>query len=349
MQHLIVLILALCFTECGSLDTHAYCHPAICSDGSCYCTDRRDGWINGGFGCSKNGNGCECTCDDAATSCKNKRCPDTWTEEIQWHGYSPIGVRCVFNDPVRGAIYSGREDRDFCYRTTVLCNYGKCAYGESLIGCGRTSSGACQKCPELAANKYWASKSNCAQNACSPVTSGEFAAKPCTSTTDTVRANCSTHSGNAGHIFPRQDGKSTYYCPGNGLVLPLPDNSEPNSDYSNFICIDGYYLNGASCLPCVTGSACKYGRSYVCPMHYYTSTFAKSACTLCASQCPEWSYPVRCAQGSTANMGCVPCGGCSYDSKRGLSCVTESYEMQGLPDSCVPANVEGEVAVCIMR
>ncbi len=46
-------------------------------------------------------------------------------------------------------------------------------------------------------------------------------------------------------------------------------------------------------------------------------------------------------------MGCVSCGGYSYDPKRGLSrsCVTESYEMQ-LPISCVPADVVGDVAVC---
>jgi hypothetical protein len=343
----VYFILVLNFYCSDTLDTHTYCHPVDCADGSCYCTDRRDGWFNGGGFCSKDLRNCECTCDNAGTSCQNRRCPDDWTQAINWQNDRYAGLECFRDDPVKGRIYSEWQWFDFCYRTRVACDYGKCPYGESLTGCARISPGSCTRCPELTANRYWASKGSCIQNTCSVVTGGKFAAKPCTTTTDTVIANCSTYPGNRDFIVPRQDGRSTYYCPGGGLVLLLPENSEPTPDYSNFVCVDGFYLNGATCLPCVPGSACKYGKKYTCPMHYYTSSFAMSSCTKCSSQCGEWAYPVRCNQGSTANLGCVPCGGCSYDPKRGLSCVTESYEMQGLPVACIPSNVDGDVAVCL--
>lgn len=331
---------------CKTLDTNSYCHPVDCASG-CYCTDRNDGWFNGGGFCSKGGKSCGCTCDNGGTSCQNKRCPDDWTQGIKWDGDRYVGIECYHDDPVKGRVYSEWQWFDFCYKTTVPCDYGKCQYGESLIGCARISPGSCQKCPELEASKYWASKGGCTQNTCSVAVGGKFVAKACTSTADSVIANCSAYPGNLGYVVARQDHRDTYYCPGGGLVLPLPDNSKPNLDYSNFECVDGYYLSGALCLQCLPGYACMYGRSYACPSHYYTSTYAMSACTRCTTpgECGTWQHPLRCDQGSTANPGCVSCGACSYDPKRGLSCVMEAYEMQG-PATCTPANLATGVAVC---
>lgn len=333
-----------CGSETG--DTHVYCHPVDCVDGSCYCTDRNDGWFNGGGFCSKNSRDCGCTCDNAGTSCQNKRCPDEWTQSIIWDGNIYAGTQCYYDDPVKGRIYSEGQWFDFCYRTTAKCDYNKCQYSESLVGCARISAGSCQKCPELGLNKYWASKGSCVQNDCSVALGGKFVAKPCTSTTDAVIANCSGYPGNKGYIVANS--RDTYYCPGGGLVLPLPENSQPTADFSAFECIDGYYFSGSSCLACPPGFACKYGKKYTCPVHYYTSAFSMSSCTRCTTpeECSTWEKPMRCEQGSTANPGCVSCSGCSFDPKRGLSCVTETYEMQGLLPVCTPVDVDAAVAVC---
>lgn len=344
---MLFFILALCFYKA---DSQELCSPAACADGSCYCTDRSEGWFNGGFACSKGGS-CGCNCDNAGTSCQERRCDDDWTqfETFQYDQGSYTNVGCYFDDPVKGRVEYKPIWKDFCYGRKEECDNNRCEFGQDLVGCGRASAGVCEKCPDLTPGKFWASKGRCTQNPCTVAVGGKFIGKACTANADAVISSCSTYPGNQGYIVPRDDGKSTYYCPGGGLVLPLPENSEPTRDFSNFVCIDGYYLSGGACLQCLPGSVCKYGRKYTCPDHYYSSTFAMSACTRCSTpdDCPEWLFPVRCGQGSTSNIGCVPCGGCSFDSKRGLACVTESYEMQGAGSTCVPANQEGAVAVCI--
>ena len=335
------------------------CKPARdCKDENvCYCSERFDGWENGGgmktrqFGsrsgakCAKFGKDCEC--EDCgvwgwvdSVQCKESRCDDE-------NAVEEAGV-CYNIDKLTGSKLETSTNTNFnCYLKKTACDPSICGFGTKLTNCKRISAGSCTACPALADGHFWTKSGACDQTRCSSVGVGKFLGKACTATADAVMSSCSTHSGNIGYIVPRQDGKSTYYCPGNGLVLPLPENSEPTPDYSGFVCIDGYYLHGASCLPCVQGSVCKYGRSYVCPVHYYSSSFASTFCSRCAAECgSEWFYPVRCNQGSTSNVGCVPCGGCSYDSKRGLSCVTESYEMQGLQVRCVPSNVDSVVAVC---
>ena len=334
------------------------CIPARdCVDENvCYCGGRFDGWMNGGgrksrefrnylsAKCGKMGRDCECgDCGNWGAvedvQCKESRCNDDIgvvdADRVCWHMLDS------------GAKVKRNYDEHFnCHKTIIPCSSTVCDYGKHLTGCKRLNPGSCVECSALEVGRFWERKGSCVQKYCTTPGPGKFIGKPCTTTEDTVMAGCSTYQGNPGYIIPRQDGKATYYCPGGGLVLPLPANAEPTPDYTNFVCIDGYYLQGSSCLPCVPGSACKYGKTYICPMHYYSSTFAMSACTRCSGVCSEWSYPVRCKQGSTANPGCMPCGGCSYDPKRGLSCVTEAYEMQGLQDTCVPVNGDGQVAVC---
>ena len=322
------------------------CHPALCSDGSCYCKDKTDGWFNGGAACSKNGRSCGCHCgDDLGTSCQDKRCPDDWsTKPVMKDGYID-GYACYKEDPLQGTVYTNWEFKDFCYKTKEKCDLTRCEFGESLVGCGRAAPGSCEKCTALAAGKYWASKSSCTQNACSLALGGKFIAKPCTDRADAVIANCTSYPGNRGHIVPNS--KDTYYCPGGGLVLPLPENSQATPDYSGYVCLPGFYQAGASCLQCTPGSVCKYGRKFECPEHYYSSAFGMSHCTLCTRECgSQWQHPLRCPQGSTANPGCVSCGACDYNPRRGMSCVMEAYEMQSLPVTCTPADVQGSVAVC---
>jgi hypothetical protein len=348
------LVLVFCVRmQCQQSNSHyteGFCHPASCADGSCYCTDKKDGWYNGGGFCSKNFKQCECTCpSDRSDRCMNERCLDDWTsymidEELGW----VVGnVGCYYDDHKKGRMWGGQAWHDNCYRTTVPCRKEQCGYGESLVGCGRVSAGRCEKCQELGTRNYWADKGSCTQNTCTEATVGKFVAKACTPTTDAVISDCSVYPGNKGHIVHRPDRPDTYYCPGGGVVLPLPENSQPTEDYSNFECLPGYYLDGISCTPCMPGFACRYGRKYECPAHYYTSTSTMSYCTRCTRSCTSsWQYPVRCAQGSTSNPGCVSCGACAFDPKRGMSCVMESYEMQGLDEFCKPTNENVALAVC---
>lgn len=340
------------------------CHPSNFTSGDFYCADRVDGWYNGGFFCSKNSRSCPCSCENADTSCQDKRCQDDWTQfntprivkSYFTTGKGPNAVTtvrervvedvgCYYDDVVKGRIWGEPGYYDFCYRKVEKCDYAKCGHGESLIGCGRVSPGSCEKCSALSPGKYWASSGSCAETPCSLASGGEFVAKACTSTSDTVIASCAGYPGNKGYAVPNS--RDTYYCPGGGLVLPLPENSEATSDYTSYMCLPGFYQNRASCSQCTPGFACIYGRKFECPAYYYSSAYGMSSCTMCTRQCSStWQKPVRCAQGSTADPGCVSCSACDYDPKRGMSCVVEAYEMQGLPERCEPLNSQSSVAVC---
>jgi hypothetical protein len=342
----VYLVLALCFIQIHSVNSEV-CHPARCAGGTCYCTGREEGWYDGGFACSKNGRSCGCSCDDfyARTACIETRCKDHYTELTPNDKKYIEGINCYHFDDVKGPDYAVPEVIDYCYTKKEICDYTRCAYGERLVGCGRASAGVCQKCPDLVSGKYWAAKSNCTQLACSVPLGGMFLAKACTSTANAVIASCAGYPGNKEYAV--KNSRDTYYCPGGGLVLPLPENSEAMLDYTSYRCLPGYYQNGASCSQCTPGSACIHGRKYECPAYYYSSAYGMSSCTLCTKQCSStWQKPVRCAQGSTADPGCVSCSACDYDPKRGMSCVVEAYEMQGLPDRCKPRDVQGSVAVC---
>ena len=338
----------------------AGCKPAVdCTvENVCYCSGKFDGWENGGISsrgsdvgayCYK-GIGHDCQCEDCGywlapyDQCQESRCDDET-------GVDEAGI-CYSIDPfTKIKSEKSREWQFNCYKIKVTCDQSICDYGKKLTGCKRVSPGSCTDCPTLTDGFFWMKKGNCEQSRCSTAVAGKFVSKACTSTADAVIADCSTHSGNLKYIVPRQDKLDTYYCPGGGLVLPLPANSMPTVDYSDFVCVDGYYLSGSTCLPCLPGSVCKYGKKYICPVHFYTSTFAMSYCKRCSTpdDChliSKWENPIRCVQGSTANVGCVACGGCSWDPRQGLACVTESYEMHGLPQNCNPINIDSDVAVC---
>lgn len=333
------------------------CKPArdCAEENVCYCSNKFDGWKNGGMApytqtegafCSKNGRDCECE------DCGYWFAPGDQCQEIRCN--DDVGIVenevCYHIDSSTGQKTKRDFDWEFdCYKTKVMCNSTlTCNYAQQLTGCKRYSPGTCAACPSLAEGFFWGKKGSCEQKRCTAVGPGKFLGKACTATTDSVISECRVHPGNTGYVVPRQDGRSTYYCPGNGLVLPLPENSQPTADFSAYECLPGFYQEGASCLQCAPGFACKYGRKFECPEHYYSSTFGMSYCTLCTRQCgSQWQHPLRCAQGSTANPGCVSCGACDYNPRRGMSCVMEAYEMQGLPDTCTPADLQGgSVAVC---
>lgn len=353
-----VLLVSVVLSDLNNEGYRNSCKPASCSiENDCYCTDRENGWFNGGWAkmrdlfkpfssfCMKLGVG-DCKCDDcgsAGTQCQDKRCHD----EI---GLTESNV-CYHVNPSTGE--KTRQDTQYyfhCYRRRVKCNSAACGFGKTLKGCMRVSPGACVDCPALTPGHFWPTEGSCDQQQCASPLPGQFVGKACTSTTDTVLASCAQHPGNPGHVVPRQDGRATYYCPGGGLVLPLPPNSVPTPDYSGFVCVEGYYLDGtSSCIPCPPGFACRHGRRFQCPEHYYASAFAMSECRRCTTpgQCQQWESPARCRQGSTSDPGCMACGGCSYDSRQGLACVVDQYEMQGLPDRCRPADAPGAVARCV--
>ena len=361
---LIIIVIIIPGSVLGGSNRDQYragCKPALdcTAENVCYCSGKFEGWENGGLtsrGSDKGaycykGIGNDCQCEDCGAwgifedaQCQEKRCDD----EI---GVDEAGI-CFRVDPRTKIKWKQpREWQYNCYKTKIACDPTACAFGKHLTGCKRVSPGSCTDCPTLADGYFWTRKGSCEQSRCSAVKAGNFVVTACTSTADAVISDCSTHTGNRKYIVPRQDGKDTYYCPRGGLVIPLPANSMPTVDYSDFVCVDGYYLSGSTCLPCLPGSVCKYGKKYICPVHYYTSTFAMSYCNRCSTpdEChliSKWENPIRCIQGSTANVGCVACGGCSWDPRQGLACVTESYEMQGLPQRCDPVNSDSGVAVC---
>ncbi len=96
------------------------CHPETCVDGSCYCSDRTDGWFNSGAFCSKNMRSCPCFCDGFGTTCTDKRCPDGWNVERVMKDSNLVGYACYYDDPVNGRIYSNRESKDFCFKKKIL-------------------------------------------------------------------------------------------------------------------------------------------------------------------------------------------------------------------------------------
>jgi hypothetical protein len=258
MRIIILLSILLHAKICASglIDTAGTCHPAHCADGSCYCTDRINGWRNGGFACSKNGGSCGCGCFDLGMSCLNKRCPDD-TREVDHppnDRRNNEGLVCYREDPVTGGKFVLWEWFDFCYRRTVECDPKRCPFGEVLVGCGYASPGTCQKCPALAPGKFWGAKGSCTQNTCSFAASGKFVAKACTSTSDAVIADCSGYLGNKGSVVPRQDGRDTYYCPGScpSLRIPRPLQTTPTLNAS----LDTISMTARARRACPVSPAC---------------------------------------------------------------------------------------------
>ena len=159
---------------------------------------------------------------------------------------------------------------------------------------------------------------------------------------DTVLANCDAYPGNPKSVVPQDNPK--FYCPGGGLILPLPAFSKPTADYSGYQCIDGYFLVSGSCQQCPQGYACLYGRSFVCPEGYFQHQPGQGICNRCTISCGNGQVPYKCHQGSTTDVGCVPCGMCGYSAQTGHVC-NEMPDLS-LKAVCTPSDVPGDVAQC---
>ena len=299
---------------CHYNDKFHTCKPANCADGSCYCTDYRQGWysggsinLGGGSWCSSAVHGqCMCPdCGDWDNRCTEQRCNDE-------NGFYEGGQCYTY---VSGVKTPTNEDmKDACFRNTVPCDTSTCDVGEFLVGCGRTKPGSCQPCPNPPTPliTFWPNRGKCDISPCTKCPAGEYILTPCTIKSDTKPTDCHNHPGNPGYIGSLSP-TPTYYCPPGGLAVPLPANSGiRNNDYSKFFCDDGYFQVKNSCVICPQGSACINGINYPCPMDYYQHLMGQTTCTLCTWQCGADELPLRCEEGSTYDPKCISCNGCFY-------------------------------------
>jgi hypothetical protein len=345
---------------------YAMCDPAACSEeGSCYCTDRKNGWFDGGAGYSRNlrsgaqsycykaGVG-DCECSDCGqififdnVQCQDSRCDDETEVAVTGPGSADSRTPCYRIDPVQGKVYTGRRTYFHCYRTQVKCDPSKCLHGERLTGCMRVSSGACQSCGALPRGHYWTTRGGCGIALCDAVQPGFYMTAPCGNSTNTAKVHCSQYTGNP-NAPAFANPVAQYYCPG-GPHLPVrvPSFARVNQEYTDFNCDSGYFKAGAECRACLPGSACMYDRSFKCKADYYTDNYAQSACKKCTSGCTyKNELPMRCPEGSIQNSRCVTCGACGLWPATGVNCVRDLVEFVKLSELCSPRNVTSDVIVC---
>ena len=337
------------------------CVPAACAEeGSCYCSNRKEGWYDGGAGygrdsrstksdplCYKAGKG-DCECMDCGqvfifpnVQCQDLRCHDETD-------IGDVGEKCYRMDPEKGKVYTEPKWYFDCYRTRNLCDDSKCLHGEKLTGCMRVSSGKCQSCGNLEAGMYWTTRGGCGKAACDNVQPGYYMTAPCSITANTVKLHCSEHMGNPkARAFANP--VPQYYCPG-GAAAPVkvPAFGKVNSDYTDFNCEPGYSKHADECRACLPGSACMYDKSFTCKADYYTERYAQSSCKRCTAACTYPNeLPMRCQEGSIQNSRCVTCGVCGVYPATGVNCVRDLVAFQELPEVCSPKDVvNSDVIVC---
>ena len=343
------------------------CNPAACSeDGKCYCSEKKDGWYDGGAGysrslrsrqqplCYKAGVG-DCECADCGqififenVQCQDLRCNDETDIAVTGALSNEGGQRCYRMDPMRGKVFTDRQWYFNCYRKINVCNPSECLHGYKLRGCMRVSKGTCESCGALTAGYYWTTRGECGTAQCNLVLPGYYMTAPCGNTTNTAKEHCSVHMGNPkapafANPIPQ------YYCPG-GIQQPVrvPSFAVVNAEYTDFNCNPGYSKQGTECRACLPGSACKYDKSFTCPADYYSDRYAQSQCKRCTAICgnPDSELPMRCQQGSIQNSRCVTCGACGLWPTTGINCVRDPAEFQKKPETCTPSNTVSEVAVC---
>ena len=334
-----------------SAQPSGYCNPSICwQDGSCYCTDLKNGWDSGGGlrvgGCASSGNyWCECDCYNTGTACQNDRCDDNI-------GIEKDGV--CYDNAFGPLVHMDTARQKSCFKTQVDCKdvSTKCGLGQFLKGCMRYSEGTCVPCTVSLPDKhYWVGNGVCDYAACDAGQPGYFFQTPCTSTSNGVSLPCSQHFGNTQAAIDRAPtlADAQYYCPGGGKVVPVPSNGMVSADYTTFVCKPGFSSVGTSCYPCSPGYACPYGVAFQCPANYYSSTEQQIKCSRCRMDCSSSSdVPMRCGVGSIQDAACVTCNACGVWPDSGLNCIL-SREVQALAQSeyCTPcADQPGVTTVC---
>ena len=340
------------------------CHPAACAvDGVCYCSDKADGWYDGGAGygkdsrysdqslCYKAGRG-DCRCPDCGqlffpnVQCQDRRCDDVTDFTASGQG-EDRGKQCYRMDPVAGKVYTEKRWYFDCYTQYNQCDASKCSHGQTLKGCMRVSPGECQSCGSLPSGYYWTTRGGCETAQCDVVQPGWYMTSQCGNTTNTAKVHCSEHIENPlARAFPNP--VAQYYCPGGARPpVRVPAFGIVNAEYTDFNCTDGYFKQGTECRACLPGSACLYDKSYLCKANYYSDKYAQSSCRKCLGSCSYANeLPMRCAEGSIQNSRCVTCGACGQWPATGINCVRDQVEFSGLPDLCTPRNVVSSVAVC---
>ena len=364
---LLAVLLNLCAADWNSeYIRYRNCHPSACSvDGVCYCTDKQNGWYDGGSGysrstrsseqslCYKAGQGdCECAdCGQIAlfpnVQCQDLRCDDETDRTVTGPFGADRGQHCFRIDPEKGKVFTDRRWYFNCYKTRLPCEPLKCEHGQTLKGCMRVSAGTCESCGPLKPGHYWTTRGGCGMAACDVVQPGYYMIAPCGNITNSVKAHCSEHIGN-----PRAPAFANpvpqYYCPGgNNPPVRVPSYGRVNADFADFSCEEGYSKEGPECRACLPGSACLHGRSYTCPSDYFTDRYAQKSCKRCTSVCTFKSeLPMRCQEGSNQNSRCVTCGACGLWPATGVNCVRDIAEFAKKPETCTPRNELSTVAVC---
>lgn len=333
------------------------CNPSDHTvDGQGYCTDRSNGWYDGGSGLGNQRSNPNSKCWKEFRYCD---CPDCGGGDVQckdWRCNDEVGV----SDRVSGCTVQGVQRKDdiydFCYKSFKACE--PCPFGAQRQGCMRASPGTCVKCfgngIPPSGTFLISTGTKCETQACSTVPPGKYLVTPCSATQDTQMDVCSNYPGrdnipgNPKSILAGYMGQAYWYCPAGGLPQRLPINAVPTPDYASYVCSDGFYQDEAGlCLSCPPGSACLYGRKFLCPPNYYSRTPASASCTLCTFRCVfSDELPMRCLAGSTQDKGCVNCNMCGFSLSDGLQCNENTDAMQQLKATCVPLPSSGDTAVC---
>ena len=343
-------------------NSQEHCDPALCSqENSCYCKDYLQGWGGGGapdlnWGCyilyydfpSISSQSCQCKdCGSGADVCGNTRCDAEF-------GVFQDG-QCYYDDGSGRLTPTSETFQPNCYQTQVMCSdvASNCPFGTYLHGCKRVSAGSCVTCPTPLPSGYrWVSPGSCDSAQCSVAQAGFYYTANCSANSDAAILPCSQHEGNTdATVLPASSlASAMYYCPGGGRVLAVPNNARVTSDYTGFICNDGYYAHGQACFECLPGYACRSGNAYQCPENYYTDSTFQTACSLCTMTCSGPNVPLRCAAGSNQNARCVSCNACGSWPETGFDCVIVD-ETSLLASTCTPCNIpvsstSPTVAVC---
>ena len=339
MHRVFPLILFVTYIQLASTDwnrNYGYiCNPAEChQENSCYCTERFQGWWNGGAvladyetsagRCYKldMNNRCQCNdCGEADTQCKDWRCNDETGTVIDGTCYT---VQDGVSTKADSTIY------DYCYKGRGGCSV--CPnYGEYRVGCKRTSPGQCVACTNKQDGYFYSSKGSCTLSKCSEPGPGFYISVACSFASNTVIAACKEHPNNKAN-----PGK--YYCPGNNQVKLITANSHVNPEYTDYICNDGYYRDFEYCRPCPAGTCCVNQVKYDCPENYFASGQANSRCTKCDMTCTgvyQGKLRRKCQKNSIQNAGtCISCGLCGEWPSTGYNCVLEPSDFSGLKTTC---------------
>jgi hypothetical protein len=223
---------------------------------------------------------------------------------------------------------------DYCYKSASRPCEPCTNKGEYRSGCKRLNPGACLKCTNTQEGYYFNTPGSCNLAKCSYPQPGQFIETPCTQGEDTKIKSCSLYPENL------KTPGNQYYCPGNNVKTQIPSNSHVNSDFTDFICNDGYYRDFDVCRACPPGTCCVNQVKHDCPENYFASGSANPKCTKCKMECTgadSGKLRRKCQKNSIQNSErCISCGLCGEWPATGYNCVLEPLDFKDLPSTCCP-------------